>query len=151
MAINLKNYTTVVTADKSIGMIEKMLVDFGATSIVKEYDEMEPLPGRICSALSFIIVVEGVSRPVKLPANVKGVALWLRTLKSNVTDKTICEQAYRIAWKQQYELLHLQLGTVEMQQKELLAVFLADSYDVQTNQTFYEKLKTTGFKQLTAG
>ncbi len=149
MPINLKNYTTVVTADKSIALIEKLLVDFGATSIVKEYEELKPLPGRICSALSFVIVVEEVSRPIKLPANVAQVARWLRGIKPNVTDKTVCEQAYRIAWKQQYEFLHLQLGTVEMQQRELMAVFLSDTYNQATGQTFYQQLKEGGFKLLT--
>jgi hypothetical protein len=29
MAVNLKNYTTAVAADKSISQIEKLLVDLG--------------------------------------------------------------------------------------------------------------------------
>ena len=149
MAINLKNYTTEVPASRSIDYIEKLLVEFGATNIMKEYEELPPLPGRICNSIAFRIVVDGNSLAIKLPANVKGIAIWLRKKKSSGTDKTICEQAYRIAWKQQYEILHLQLSQVETQQRELMSVFLPDTFDINNNQTFYQKLKAEGFKQLT--
>jgi hypothetical protein len=149
MAINLKNYTTEVPATRSIDYIEKLLVEFGAMNIMKEYEELPPLTGRICTSLAFIIEVEGHTTAIKLPANVKGIALWLRGKKPSSTDKTVCEQAYRIAWKQQYEILYLQLSQVETQQRELMSVFLPDAYDIQNNQTFYQKLKADGFKQLT--
>lgn len=151
MGIKLKNYTTEVAASRSIELIEKLLVDFGATNIMKEYEELKPLPGRVCVSLAFVIEVEGIRTPIKLPANVGGVARWLRKQKPSSSDKIVCEQAYRIAWKQQYEILYLQLSKVETQQRELLSVFLPDAYDVANNVTFYQKLKSGGFKQLTNG
>lgn len=148
MPIKLKNYTTEVPAVRSIDLIERLLVDFGATNIMKEYDELKPIAGRICTSIAFMIAVDGIRTPIKLPANVKGVALWLRKQKPNSSDKIIVEQAYRIAWKQQYEILYLQLSQVETQQRELMSVFLPDVYDIAANQTFYGKLKDGGFKQL---
>lgn len=149
MAINLKNYTTEVSASKSIDNIEKLLVEFGATNIMKEYEEIPPLAGRICTSIAFRIEVMGNMLAIKLPAKVKSIAAWMRKKKPSATDKTVCEQAYRIAWKQQYEILFLQLSQVETEQRELLSVFLPDTYDVAKNQTFYEKLKSGGFKELT--
>ncbi len=143
--MKLKNYTTEVPATKSIDMIERLLVDFGAFNIMKEYTQGK------CSALSFIIEVDGVRMPFKLPANVPNVAKWLRKQRPQSSDKTIWEQAERIAWKQQFEILHLQLGQIEMTQMERLEVFFPFLYDIAQNQTYYEKIKAGGFKALTNG
>ena len=51
--MNLKNYTTEVHATKSIDGIEKLLVEFGASNIMKEYDEIKPLVGK---ALHFYFI-----------------------------------------------------------------------------------------------
>lgn len=148
MAIKLKNYTTEVPASRSIEYIEKLLVDFDASNIMKEYEELQPMPGKICSSISFIIEVEGMRLPFRLPANVHKVAAWLKKQKPNTNQKTIAEQANRIAWKQQYEILHLQLGQIEMNQLERLEVFFPYLYDIQNRQTYYQKIKEGGFKQL---
>lgn len=149
MAINLKNYTTEVKADRSVALIEALLVDFGATSIAKQYAELPPLVGRFPVGLNFIIEVKGNSQVIQMPVNVGGVAIWLRSKRPQSSDKAITEQALRIAWKQQYEILHLQLGQVEMQQREALAVFLADLFMETEGVTLYEKMKQTGYKLLT--
>lgn len=149
--MNLKNYTTEVVATKSIDGIEKLLVEFGATNIMKEYFELKPLPGRRCTSISFIVDIQGMKLPFKLPANILNVMKWLRKRKPNSSDKIISEQAEKIAWKQQYEILHLQLGQIEMTQLEKLEVFFPYLYDIQGQQTYYEKIKASGFKQLTNG
>lgn len=146
--MNLKNYTTEVPAVRSIDNIERLLVQFGAFNIMKEYVEIPPLPGRRCTSISFIAEVEGQKLPFKLPANVEKVIKWLRKQKPNSALKTIAEQSERIAWKQQHELLHLQLGQIEMNQLEKLEVFFPYLYDVQKNETYYQKIKSGGFKAL---
>lgn len=148
MAINLKNYTTEVAATKSIEMIEKLLVDFGAFNIMKEYTEMKPLVGRRCSSISFIIEVDGMRLPFKLPTKVEQTAKWLRKQKPNSTDKTILEQSERIAWKQQYEILHLQLGQIIMGQLEKLEALFPYLLSTAENKTYYQKLKEGNFKAL---
>jgi hypothetical protein len=149
MAIKLKNYTTEVPASRSIDNIERLLVDFDASNIMKEYEELQQLPGKICTSISFIVEVEGMKLPFRLPANVQKVATWLKKQKPQTTPKTIAEQANRIAWKQQHEILHLQLGQIEMNQLEKLEVFFPYLYDIQNRQTYYQKIKEGGFKQLT--
>lgn len=148
MAIKLKNYTTEVPATRSIENIEKLLVDFGASNIMKEYHDLRPLPVRVCTSISFIIEVDNMKLPFKLPANIEAVKNWLKKQKPNSAEKTIAEQANRIAWKQQYEVLHLQLGQIEMNQLEKLEALLPYVYDVESNQTFYTKIKSGGFKGL---
>ena len=101
-----------------------------------------------CSSISFIVDMNGQRLPFRLPANVEKVKKWLRKKKPNGTDKTIAEQSERIAWKQQYEILHLQLGQIEMEQLEKLEVFFPYLYDINRNETYYQKLKSNGFAGL---
>lgn len=148
MAIKLKNYTTEVPAARSIDNLEKLLVDFGAKNIMKEYEYINPLPGQVCVSLSFIIDIEGMKLPFKLPGNVRKIMKWLRKQRPQASDKTITEQSLRIAWKQQHEIIHLQLNQLEMDQLEKLEVFFPYLYDIGQNKTYYEKIKEGGFKAL---
>lgn len=146
--MNLKNYTTEVPASRSQEYIERLLVEFGASNIMKEYGELPYLVGKRCSTISFIVEIDGYKLPFRLDAKVQNVATWLGRKKPNSKDKTIYEQAERIAWKQQHELLHLQLGQIEMTQLEKLEVFFPYLYDVANQKTYYEKIKEGQFKAL---
>lgn len=146
--MNLKNYTTEVPASRSIDNIEKMLVEFGCSNIMKEYTDLPPLPGKICSSIHFMVEMSGQKLAVKLPANVHKVYAWLKKKRPTMTDKSRAEQANRIAWKQQYEILHLQLGQIETDQLEKIQVFLPHVFDIHNQQTFYEKIKTGKFTAL---
>ena len=146
MAINLKNYTTEVPAARSIEKIENILVEFGATNIMKEYG-----PGGKCEALSFIVAVEGMKLPFRLPVKVENAYVWLKNKKPQTSDKTLWAQAERMVWKQQYEWVFLQLSMIELDQAEKLELLLPYLYDVQKQETYYQKLKQGGFKMLTNG
>lgn len=74
--MSLKNYTTEVPASRSIGYIEQLLVDFGSTNIMKEYGPT----GRV-AALSFIVEMDGMKLPFRLPAKVQECFTWLRKKK----------------------------------------------------------------------
>lgn len=54
MNFKLKNYTTGICWDRTVLEVERMLVEFGATGIMKEYEEYG-----VVSALSFRIAVDG--------------------------------------------------------------------------------------------
>lgn len=149
--MNLKNYTTEVPAVRSQDNIEKLLIEFGASNIMKEYVTVPNLAGKRCATIAFIVEIDGYKLPFRLDAKVTNVAAWLRRKKPSSTAKTIHEQAERIAWKQQYELLHLQLGQIEMTQLEKLEVFFPYLYDIQQNKTYYEKVKEGNFKALLPG
>jgi len=143
MAINLKNYTTEVPAQRSIENIEKLLVEFGATNIMKEYS-----PNQTCAAISFLIQMDGMMLPFRLPANPENVFKWLKKKKPQSQEKTLREQSLRIAWKQQYEWVFLQLSLIELNQADKLELFFPYLYDVNKKETYYQKLKQGGFKAL---
>lgn len=144
--MNLRNYTTEVPAQRSIENIEKLLVGFGATNIMKEYDQSSK-----CAAISFIVPMNNMMLPFRLPANMDKVFRWLKKAKPKSSDKILIAQAERIGWKMQHEWVHLQLSLIELEQAEKLELFLPYLYDVQKKETYYQKLKASGFKALLPG
>lgn len=141
--MNLKNYTTEVPASKSIAAIESLLVNFGARNIMKEYG-----PSSNVVAIAFILEMDGMKLPFRLPANVQNVYLWLKKQKPKSSDKLLLAQAERICWKQQCEWVHLQLSLIEINQAEVLELFFPLLYDVKKNLTYYQQVKENKFKAL---
>jgi len=148
MAINLKNYTSVVPADQSILNIERLLVQAGASHIMKEY---QPFDG-VVEAISFKVVVNKEPLSYRLPANVEAVVkLFIKSKRaSNPTEaqqKTIKAQAVRTAWKNIHEWVHLQLTMIELGQVEMTQVFLPYML-LSPTQTVFDKFKESNFKAL---
>lgn len=138
--MNIKNYTTEVAAAKSIENIDRLLVGFGARNIMREYNDQQK-----CISISFIMEMNGMKMPFKLPPKVKNCYVWLKKKKPTLKDSSLLEQAERIAWKQMYEWVFLQLSMIELDQFEKLEAFFPYLYDVESNNTYYEKLKQGKF------
>lgn len=68
--------------------------------------------------------------------------------KESVKTNTM-EQAKRTAWKLLYEWVAIQVSMIQIQQVEMLEVFLPYAYDVRKEQTYFEKMKENNFKMLT--
>lgn len=143
MPINLKNYTTEVSTSKSLEQIERLLIQFGATNIMKEYS-----PTGACSAISFIILVENMKLPFRLPAKVQEVFIWFKRKFPNRKDASLLEQAERVVWKQLWEWTHITLSGIELQQIETLEAFFPFLYEVERGRTFYDRIKEGKFKAL---
>jgi len=141
----MKNYTSQVSVEKTISLIERFLAKAGASNILKNYD------GGEISSISFTLF-DPVSRKtvfIKLPARVGAVEKILyRKIKRprNETIKRIREQAARTAWKLMLDWIEVQLSLIEMEQVEALQVFLPYIWDGQ--KTFYQALKENNFKAL---
>lgn len=140
--MNIKNYTTQVPVVRSIENIELLLVKFGATNIMKQYE------GGMVKAISFLITIDTMPFAFKLPADVKACYVWLKKQQPKRNDKNLLEQAARIAWKHQHEWLHIQLTSIMLSQLEKLQALLPYVYDPNTNATFYDKLKEQKFQNL---
>ncbi|MDD5501939.1 MAG: hypothetical protein PHH26_00555 [Candidatus Thermoplasmatota archaeon] len=145
--MSLKNYTSSVSASRSISYIEEKLVQHGAKQILKLYDGKQRVSG-IC----FIMLYEGAEIPYKLPARLPECEKILRqNLSSRTRPETIQklgEQAERTAWKILLDWVDAQMALIELSQVEMMEVFLPYVYDYQKRQTYFEALKEKGFKAL---
>ncbi len=145
----IKNYTSTVPVSRSVQHIEDCLIRHGAHNILKMYDADKKL-----ESLCFIINVEGKDIPFKLPASVNKVESVLKAAVKRPTKNTyqnIKEQAERTAWKLQSDWVDIQMSLIELNQVEILQVFMAYVYFPAQKQTYFEKLKESQFKMLTAG
>lgn len=145
----LKNYTSAVSASKSINWIENKLARHGARQILKEYTA----EGQVAS-LSFIIHMNGMELPFHLPARTTAAE---QVLKAEVrrprkdTYKHIAEQAERTAWKILADWVDAQMAMVELSQVDIMEVFLPYLFDRQRHETFYESLQARGFQKALPG
>ncbi len=145
----LKNYTSEVSAMKSIGQIQENLVVHGARAIMINYDaQKQP------ESMSFILVVGKNDVPFRLPANVKKVEAillkarvrkpetWQSNYQSFMTN--IREQAARTAWRIIKDWIDAQLAIIETEMVTIEQVFLP--YMVMPDErTLYESMVNRGF------
>jgi hypothetical protein len=150
--MNLKNYTSTVPAATSMGRIEKCLVEAGATDISKKYDN------GICVSIRFRIIHKTPDAPnlgipifFELPAKVSACykVLYAEVKRPNSeTKKRVSEQAERTAWKIISDWVEIQLSMIQLEQAELLQVFLPYVFDPKTEQTFFDTIKNSEYKAL---
>jgi len=143
--MNIKNYTSTVPGMNSAAAIETLLVEAGATSVNKWYVDKQLL------GFLFQIPINGVPHTFKLPANVEEVTNFMLKQAPRADTKkrqAIRAQAYRTAWRTLHEMVQIQVAMILMRQMSPLQVFLAQSYDQQTGQTFYEHVLADNLKLL---
>lgn len=141
----IKNYSSQVPANRSVLKIEEKLVQHGAKNILKLYDNQK------LSGIAFIIPINGKEYPFRLPAKINRVEKQLlKQIKRprNSTTQKISDQAERTAWKLLSEWVEIQISLIELDQVELLEVFMPYLYDSNKNQTFFEKMKNNNFSML---
>jgi hypothetical protein len=141
----IKNYTSDVSAVKSVNHIEQRLVDNGAKNISKLY-----LDKRL-NGIAFVISVNGVDMPFRLPARIDRVEKRLlsmikRPIKG--TKERVAAQAERTAWKLLADWVDIQMSLIELDQVEFVEVFMPYIYNHIKEQTFFEQVKKDGFKLL---
>lgn len=141
----MKNYTSQVSVEKTISLIERFLAKAGASNILKNCE------GGEISSISFTLF-DPMSRKtvfIRLPARVGAVEKILyRKIKRprNETIKRIRDQAARTAWKLMLDWIEVQLSLIEMEQVEALQVFLPYIWDGQ--KTLYAAIKENNFRFL---
>ncbi|MCK4789788.1 MAG: hypothetical protein KAV87_38970 [Desulfobacteraceae bacterium] len=120
----MKNYTTDISAERSILEIEKLLTLFGAIAIIKEYTA----DGRVIS-LTFKLQDEAF----KLPANISGVEEILykssRSAHSGDRTKRREERSYRVAWRIIKDWTHAQLSLIASGQAQPKEIFFPYMFD----------------------
>lgn len=129
----LKNYTTMINSNKTIGEIQEILAKHKAKAILTEYDnEGEAF------ALSFRINTIKGEIAIKLPANIEKVYQVLKRQKvKNNQIRDSKEQAKRTAWRNLKDWIDVQMALLETEQVEMEEIFLP--YMINENgQTLYQ-------------
>lgn len=141
MKKSIKNYTTSIKVEKTIGEIESILAKFGASKIMKEFDK-EGNP----ESLSFIIATEHGTMPFKLPMRLEKVYSIL--CKSQIPKKLRSrEQAARIGWRILKDWVDSQMALLQIEMAKIEEILLP--YVVQKGgKTMYEMIEERGFKYL---
>ena len=120
----LKNYSTSISAEKTISEIEKMLAEFGATAVMKEF---------LTDGTVHLLAFKAGTMNYKLPANVKGVyqAMFGKKQDYHGRDsmKNREQQAHRVAWRIIKDWLHAQLSLMASGQAEPEQVLFPYAYD----------------------
>lgn len=144
--MNLKNYTSSVPVINSIARIEHRLAQAGATHIAKSYNKERPI------GMIFQIPINNVPLTFKLPAKAEKVYDYMIKQRAKPPKKeqleTIRLQADRTAWKILADWIDIQVSIVQIDQAEPTEVFLSYLYDSKRDQTLFDKMKETNFKQL---
>lgn len=124
MSLKLKNYSTNISAERSIAEIEKILALFGAQAVMKEYTS----DGRVQS-LSFKLDNKGY----QLPANVNGVKAVMysgkRSYHGRDSMKKRDEQAYRVAWRVLKDWIYSQLSLIASGQGQPQQILFGYMFD----------------------
>lgn len=135
----IKNFTTKVPVEQTINDIQKILAKAKATAILTEYG-----PDALPSALSFRVRANGSDIHFVLPVKVSGVAAALKRDSAYRDDA----HARRVAWRIVKDWCDSQMALIDAGQAELAQVFLPYA-QMNTGETFYEKMKGKGFLQIT--
>lgn len=146
--MNLKNYTSSVPVATTVARIEHFLAQAGVDGIAKQFQN-----GQLQS-LTFLITISPDKPPItiRLPANVQGCqeSLYKDYMKSVVRPRKskddFLDQAQRTAWKLQQDWVEVQCSLIRLKQVDFVQVFMPYVWDGR--QTFYDKLKAGGFRQL---
>ncbi|MEP7375973.1 MAG: hypothetical protein ABI675_21435 [Chitinophagaceae bacterium] len=147
--MNIKNYSSNVEASKSMARIEELLVEIGASNINKQYSE------KICTGITFLLFDQQLQQtiPFHLKVQVEEcfTILW-RDIKRPRPDTRdlLKKQASKTAWKILSDWTEIQCSMILLGQAKPLQMFLPFVYDVQANETFFDKV-SSGKMKLLAG
>lgn len=129
----LLNYTTSISADRTIGEIQSKLAKAGARQIMHGYDA----EGNCCE-LSFRIPTKFGDVAFLLPANITAVDAILRRQRSRIRDySALREQATRVGWRILKDWVEAQLALIETGMVTVEQVFLPFAQNA-SGQTVYE-------------
>jgi len=128
-------------------LIEKRLVEIGASHIAKSYEN-----GHL-SGIMFQVTDKDRPLAFKLPANVNLVKQMMvaevQRPRRGTVDR-IENQAERTAWKLLLDWVEVQSSMILIGRREVTEVFLPYLYDFKKDETLYQKLVASGFKLLPA-
>ncbi len=133
----IANYTTSVEALKTVGEVQRTLVQHGAKSILMNYRD------GVIESLSFVVGTPYGDMPVRLPVDAKAV---LKVLQQQEVPPRYANypQAVRVSWRIVKDWVRAQMAILETDMVRMEQIFLP--YVVTGNdQTVYERMIDRGF------
>ena len=135
------NYSTTISAEKTLMEIQKCLVTHGAKKIVVDYD----ISQNPC-AVTFAMDINGILTPYSLPINAKPILSILNDSKIPTKLKTN-DQAMRVGLRIILSWVKAQMAIVETNMVDIGEVFFP--YLVLNNgETTYQFLKKDNYKMI---
>jgi hypothetical protein len=136
------NYTTKISANKSIGEIQEILVEHGANKIVCDYSE-----DKTPSSVTFGLWMGDRMTYFSLPANYTGVLKAME--KEKKIPRSFCtkDQAVRIAWRILKDWIEAQCAIIEAGLAEMPEIFLPYAV-TKSGSTLYKEIKEGQHKLL---
>jgi hypothetical protein len=136
------NYTTKIDAVKTIGEIQQVLVKHGARKVMQDYDEKQ-------HPIALFFMIETVEGPkyIRLTADAASVQ---RVLKAEGVKCDI-EQAERVAWRIQKDLVEAQMAMLQAQMAGMQKLFFSDLLDETGEKTLFEIYQEKQKMRLPAG
>lgn len=131
----IKNYTTTISVNKTIGEIQGILSKHGATAIMTEYDN-----GNV-TGLSFKIMTLRGELGIRLPSNTDRVLQVLKNQRKNNNQvKDTFEQANKVAWRIIKDWVDAQMAILETEMVEMEQIFLPYVLN-NKGKTLYQEFK----------
>lgn len=134
--------TTQISAEQTVGEIQRVLGRYGAKSIQVEYT------GGEVSGVAFIVEIEGQRVPFVLPCRWKAVHKMMLDRMKRVRESRVGEyeaQAKRVAWRQILRWVEAQLALVQTKMVRIEEVFLPYMVIGQGGRTLFQKLEDSKF------
>jgi len=138
----IKNYTTRVSASRSIQEIQDSLVSHGAVGVLLEYEKGT---GRI-EALKFMIERGENKIPFCMPIDWRKFQAVLK--KDNVGRWRDEDYCYRVAWRVVRDWVLSQMALYETEMVEMEQVFLPYMTDINGVSTLYDRVIDSNFMLL---
>ena len=127
--------------------IEKMLSEYGASKIMKEYDEK----GRPVF-LAFAIQTKRGELPIKLPAKIPRILMMFdKEVSKGLLPNRYSgdkEQAFKVGWRIIKDWIDAQLTLIKLELSKPEEIFLPYIWDGENQETLYEKLERTNFQAI---
>lgn len=115
----IKNYTTKLNVNEIVGRIMGLLGARGARQINIRYDSQGVPDG-----IQFILMIDSVPIPFRLPCNVIGVEKAIRKQDKHFRAPRTQQHFQSVAWAIVRDWVEAQLALVEAEQASLAQVFL---------------------------
>jgi hypothetical protein len=142
--VGILNYTTSISADKTVMEIQTMLMKAKASAVMAEFENS------VIVRLSFKVTTKHGDHAFQLPANVDGVFAAMKHDRRVPNRSKTREQAARVAWRIMKDWVEAQLAIIQADMATLPQVFLP-YMQIGLNETVYSRFEKQGFPALTYG